>query len=1154
MATSSNLAKQYQRKTDKQHILDNPDTYIGSVENVDANMWVYDESTNNMTNKTIEYIPGLYKLFDEGIVNCRDHVIRMIHNNSINKKFVSQISVDINEEGVIELFNDGNGIDVAKHPEYNIWIPEMIFGHLRTSTNYAKDEKRIVGGKNGFGFKLVLIWSTYGRVETVDHTRGLKYIQEFRDNLNVIEPPKITKCSSTKPYTKVTFKPDYARFGIQGITNDMMNLLKKRVYDIASVTDHSIKKIKVSFNDNIIPVKNFQQYIDLYIGSKGEHKRIYESNEERWEYAVAMTPNDEFMQVSFVNGICTSKGGKHVDYIMGQITRKLCDYIEKKKKVRVNAAAIKEQLILFLRCDIDNPSFDSQTKDYMNTPHAKFGSSCNVSDAFIEKIAKLGVMDTACNISEAKDQKLAKKTDGIKTKTVRGIANFIDANYSGGAQSKDCVLIMCEGLSAMSGIVSGLSSEDRNTIGIYPLKGKLLNVRGEQLKRISENKEINDIKKIMGLESGKVYESLEDVHNSLRYGKIMILCDQDSDGSHIKGLCINMFHSEWSSLVQIPGFLSFMNTPILRAKKGSETLNFYNDGEYEEWKASLNHNTRGWNIKYFKGLGTSTSKEFKEYFANKKVVDFVYTGPESDDIIDKVFNKKRANDRKDWLVNYDKSVFLNTSQPKVNYEDFVNKELIHFSTYDCARSIPNVIDGLKTSLRKILYSAFKRNLNSEIKVAQFSGYVSEHSAYHHGEASLNGAIVNMAQTFVGSNNINLLMPNGQFGTRLQGGDDSASERYIFTQLNPLTRFIYPETDDQILQYQNDDGTIVEPEFYVPIIPMALVNGISGIGTGFSCSIPPYDVAVIVHYLKQMLKQEDISDIKFKPYYEGFKGTVTELESNKYLIKGLYEKVDENNIIIKELPVGTWTMPYISFLESIVDNKKQNDIKDMQSLSTEVNVHIHVTFQRGALERLESNLDLNGINGVEKLLKLTTTVSTTNMHLFNDDCKLHKYTTVKEIIDAHAVARLHHYNLRKRFLLEVLEKKLKKMNNKARYIQAVLDDELDLRRKKSQELHDILVAANYDKIDDSYKYLIKMPMDSVTEENIKQIMEERDETQDELEFIQKMSIQKMWYSELELFEMEYKKFKVYRENLQLAQENNEGKKLKKKVVRKKATKK
>ena len=1154
MATSSTLAKQYQRKTDKQHILDNPDTYIGSVENVDSDMWIYDNDKNQVIHKTIEYIPGLYKLFDEGIVNCRDHVIRMIHNSSIDKKFVSQISVNVTDDGTIELYNDGNGIDIAKHPEYDIWIPEMIFGHLRTSTNYDKSEKRIVGGKNGFGFKLVLIWSTYGRVETVDHTRGLKYVQEFKNNLNEIGTPKISKCTTSKPYTKVTFKPDYTRFGVPGITDDMLNLLKKRVYDIASITDHSVKKIKVSFNDSIVPVKNFTQYIDLYIGSKGDHKRIYETTDERWEYAVAMTPNDEFMQVSFVNGICTSKGGKHVDYLMGQITRKLCDYIEKKKKVRVNATAIKEQLILFLRCDIDNPSFDSQTKDYMNTPLAKFGSTCTVSDSFIEKVAKLGVMDVACNISEAKEQKMAKKTDGSKTKTVRGIANFIDANHSGSVNSKDCVLILCEGLSAMSGIVSGLSSDDRNTIGIYPLKGKLLNVRGEQVKRINENKEINDIKKIMGLEAGKTYESLDDVHKYLRYGKIMILCDQDTDGSHIKGLCINMFHSEWRSLIQVPGFLSFMNTPILRARKGNETLNFYNDGEYRAWREEVQEGFRSWRIKYFKGLGTSTSKEFKEYFANKKVVDFIYTGPESDDIIDKVFNKKRANDRKDWLVNYDKYLFLDTSHPKVKYEDFINQELIHFSTYDCARSIPNVVDGLKTSLRKILFSAFKRRLYHEIKVAQFSGYVSEHSAYHHGEASLNGAIVNMAQTFVGSNNLNLLMPNGQFGTRLQGGDDSASERYIFTQLNPLTRCIFQEADDQVLKNQNDDGIMVEPEYYVPIIPMALVNGVNGIGTGFSCSIPPFNIEDILRYLQLMLKEESVQGFEFIPYYEGFKGQVMKTkDEGKFLIKGVYEKVDDNNIIITELPVGTWTMPYITFLEGIIDNKKNQSIRDFNSLCTEVNVHIKITFNKGVLQSLEADSDEYGVNGVHKLLKLTSSTNINNMHLFNDHCKLHKFKSVVEIIKTHAVARLHYYKVRKQFLIDVLEKKYIKMTNKARYIQAILDDELDMRRKSRDEVERILETSAYDRVDDSYKYLIKMPMDSVTSENVKEIIDERDETKDEIEFIKDLTIEKMWYSELEIFQGEYRKFKEYRTRLQIA-EAAASEKPKKSTTKRKITKK
>ena len=1145
------LAKQYQRKTDKQHILDNPDTYIGSVENVDADMWVYDDESKKIILKNIQYIPGLYKLFDEGIVNCRDHVLRMINSGNVEKKFVSFINTEIAEDGTITLTNDGNGIDIAKHPEHNLWIPEMIFGHLRTSTNYDKNEKRIVGGKNGFGFKLVLIWSTYGRIETVDHFRGLKYIQEFHNNLDTISEPIITKCSSAKPYTKVSFKPDYRRLGISGLSPDMIRLLQKRVYDIGAVTDHSIKKVKISYNNTVIPVKNFQNYVDLYIGSKvsaktsddasvnssAEYsKRVYEAPDERWEYAVALSPNHEFMQVSFVNGICTFKGGKHVEYIMGQIVRKLCDYIEKKKKIKVNGNAIKEQLILFLRCDIENPSFDSQTKDYMNTPSAKFGSSCSVSDSFIEKVAKMGVMDVACSLTEAKENRAAKKsTDGSKTKTIRGIANFIDANNSGTTSSKDCVLILCEGLSAMSGIVSGLSSEDRNTIGIYPLKGKLLNVRGEQLKKIAENKEITDIKKILGLESGREYKTIADVHQYLRYGKIMVITDQDLDGSHIKGLCINLFHAEWASLVHIPGFISFMNTPILRAKKGQQTIVFYNQGEYDNWKSSFGaQGPQGWTIKYFKGLGTSTSAEFKEYFANKKIVDFVHNGKTSDDSIDKIFNKKRADDRKTWLENYDKTSYLDTSHKDVKYEDFINRELIHFSTYDCARSIPCMVDGLKISLRKILYSAFKRKLTSEIKVAQFSGYVSEHSSYHHGEASLNGAIVNMAQTFVGSNNINLLEPNGQFGTRLHGGDDSASERYIFTHLNPLTRAIFPDMDDAVLNYLDDDGTMVEPDYYAPIIPFALVNGISGIGTGFSCSIPAYNPAVIVSYLKNKLRGISTDTISFIPYYEGFKGTITSIDTNKYLIKGCYEKIGEDKIRITELPVGTWTMSYISILEGLLDGgvdkagkKVAPTIKDMINMSTEVIVDITVVLPKGKLAELESESN-NGINGVEKMLKLTTTVSTTNMHLFNHESKLHKYSTIEEIIEDFYKVRMNIYGKRKSHQIKDMENKLVKLSNRARYIKENLDGVVDLRRKSAIDVITLMDSRKFDKIDGDYKYLIKMPMDSVTLENAQHIMQERDMCEKELATLRNTTLETIWSSELDNLEREYASYKSRRE--------------------------
>ena len=930
------LTQTYKKLTDREHILQAPDTYIGSIEEDETVNWTF--KNDKMEYMNYKWIPGLYKCFDEGIVNARDHYIRQMNSDSP----VKLIDVEIDEEtGVITIMNDGRGIDVAMHEEHKLWIPEMIFAHLRTSTNYDKNEKKIVGGKNGFGFKLVLIYSKWGKIETIDSERGLKYVQEFKDNLTEICKPKVTKNKSIS-YTKVSFLLDYQRFGTEKLTNDMFQLLKKRVYDIAAVSD---KSVKVKFNGNVVPVRTFENYVNLYIGEKTEAHRVYERANERWEYSVCLTPHDEFTQVSFVNGIYTRQGGKHVEYVLNQIVKKLTLYIEKKKKIRVKSATIKEQLMLFVNCVVENPSFDSQTKDFMNTTLSKFGSSCVVSDKFIDKIAKMGIMNTAIALTEVKQTKEAKKTDGKKTKNIRGIPKLIDANFAGGAKSSDCTLILCEGDSAKSGIVSGLSKEDRNVIGIYPLKGKLMNVRDAAIKKISENNEINDIKMIIGLESNRKYTS-DSAKKCLRYGKVLFMTDQDLDGSHIKGLGINLFQSQWHDLIQIDNFVAFMNTPILKATKGKQVKNFYYEDEYTKWKQD--NDIQGWKIKYYKGLGTSTAKEFKEYFNEKKIVNFEYSGEGSDNSLDLVFNKDRADDRKEWLGNYNKGSILNTSDERVRYEDFVNKELIHFSKYDCERSIPNLMDGLKTSQRKILYAALKRNLTQEIKVAQFAGYVSEHSAYHHGEMSLNKAIVNMAQEYVGSNNINLLLPNGQFGTRLQGGKDSASERYIFTQLNQVVKDLYIQHDTRVLNYLDDDGTPVEPEFYVPIIPMILVNGTKGIGTGFSTEVLNYNPTDIIKYIAN--KINNVNELPtLNPYYYGFKGEVIQIEEQKYMFVGCYETIKTDMVRVTELPVGYWTQDFKDHLEFLMENtdkrgkKKQPLVKEYNDMSTDTSVDFTITF-------------------------------------------------------------------------------------------------------------------------------------------------------------------------------------------------------------------
>ena len=300
--TDQELASNYQKKTQLEHIKDAPDTYIGSVERDTIENWILRDG--KMQYAHFEWIPGLYKCFDEAIVNCRDHYIRLLQKKRQKEKNivpVTSIDIDIDQEsGIITLTNDGNGIDVAEHPEHKIWIPEMIFGHLMTSTNYKKSEKKIVGGKNGFGFKLVLIYSTWGKIETVDHIRKLKYTQVFKDNLSTIEPPIITKAKKCKPYTQVSFKLDFERFGIEKLTPDIFQLLKKRTFDIGAVTD---KSVKVRFNKELVPHRTFEQYINLYIGQKSETKRVFCKKDARWEFAVCLSPLEEFTHVSFVNGI-----------------------------------------------------------------------------------------------------------------------------------------------------------------------------------------------------------------------------------------------------------------------------------------------------------------------------------------------------------------------------------------------------------------------------------------------------------------------------------------------------------------------------------------------------------------------------------------------------------------------------------------------------------------------------------------------------------------------------------------------------------------------------------------------------------------------------------------------------------------------------------
>lgn len=302
-------------------------------------------------------------------------------------------------------------------------------------------------------------------------------------------------------------------------------------------------------------------------------------------------------------------------------------------------------------------------------------------------------------------------------------------------------------------------------------------------------------------------------------------------------------------------------------------------------------------------------------------------------LIDMAFNKKKADDRKDWLRKVKPGTHMDHDEAEIPISDFINKELVLFSVADNIRSIPSVVDGFKPGHRKIIYACFKRNLKGEIKVAQLAGYVAEHSAYHHGEASLGSTIVGLAQNFVGSNNIQLLEPIGQFGTRLQGGKDAASARYIFTSLTPITRTIFHSADDALLSYLDDDGQKIEPEWYIPILPMVLVNGSEGIGTGWSSSIPNYNPRDIVANIRHLMSGEPME--RMHPWYRGFKGFIELEATERYRVSGIIRKLSDTTVEITELPVKVWTQSYKEQLETWMAGSEKSPawIKDYKEYHT-----------------------------------------------------------------------------------------------------------------------------------------------------------------------------------------------------------------------------
>ena len=1460
-----NNRPKYEQMDQITHIHERSDMYVGAAtrqkERDEYVVKVAAKPENQADNPIItkvdeiKYSPALLRIFVEALSNAIDNVWR----SSEASKPCTKIKIDVDPvTGRTSIWNDGLSIPIEPHETSGIMIPELIFGHLLTSSNYNDDEERMTSGRNGLGIKLTNVFSKEFTVKTYDPSSVSLFVKTWRNNMRESDPHKITHPKQKNGYTEVSWIPDFEKFKMVAYDKSILSVIYCQVLNAAMVT-----KIPVWLNGKKIHFKTLVDYAKCFEGTSQQFdaKQAISMKSKDTEVVLCSLGSDDskdtvqdFEHVAFVNGVYNKDGGVHVDQWSEEIFRPIIGKLNKPSKPQITIKDVKKHFRMFCVTQIANPKFSSQSKTRFVGPVP----TTLVETKHINAIMKWNCIDSIRDVIRSKELLTLKKTEK-KTKVFKKIPGYDPANNAGTKKSSDCTLILCEGLSAKTYAVVGIDvgvgkHRGRDWFGIYPLRGKLLNVRNASMQSTASNKEITDMIQALGLRHGVDYQD-DANYAQLNYGRLMIMTDADVDGTHIKGLILNFIHHLFPSLLKRSDpFITSMQTPIVKIFNPRSPITFYTEEDFHKYMQQNQSNKS--RVKYYKGLGTSSDQEVRETFG-KKLIEFV-SDKSSDISLNKAFNGKFANDRKQWLERYTPQEIpqYSCTDPlcSMPVAEFIDRDLIKFSLNDCERSLPHIIDGLKNSHRKILYAAFKKPLSdspggASVKVAQFSGYVAEHTNYHHGEQCLMGTIIGMAQDFPGSNNVPLLVRDGQFGcvdpetevllwnseikkakdikvgdkligddgtprvvsktikgtdtmykikngkmddyivnsnhiltcylsshksiywkesnktwkmlyyndkkfseksistiessnsnhhnsseltkeeayvkmvefskniqdnpifdinlqeylnlpkyirdkikgvvnsnvinweeqyieidpysfgkllgnddrlkevpieyivnseknrlqllagmidtsgtlikhenlysyqitqttnksfvveslrivagslgfrskiyksdnilqlsitgnirkiptnylidmtttsdeiiqntyihdieieeishgnfcgwhidknerfllsdftithnTRLHGGKDAASPRYIFTKLQPYTRTLYPRDDDVLLTNVIDDGDVVEPQFYAPILPNILINGCTaGIGTGWSCFVPQYNPLDLVNCVKIWLKKKTIFEEseeglfsllpELTPWYNGYTGTIKKINDQKFESYGIFEKTTQRQqtiVKVTELPIGLWTEKFKDYLEDLLEQKK---IKAMKNYSKPDIVHFEIT----ELPDFELNYDS---------LKLKTSINLTNMVLFTREGRLQRFEMVDDIIEYFCQVRYEYYEKRKINQLKVMKEQLEWLQNKHKFLEEIMNDTLVIHKRSEQEIIKDLVSKNYKSSDTKspcFDYLLNMNIRSMSQDKINSLQKDINNLNQNIKNLENTNESSMWINDLDKFTQQY----------------------------------
>lgn len=1158
-------ATDYQQLEHRDHIYKVPDTYLGSCSRNPINKIVFDSRIGQMVSMEMDIPEGLERTFLEIASNAGDNVIKSRINNIDAGKIYFWM-----DQTTIRVRNEGLSIPIEIHPAANVWVPQLIFGALLTSDNYPDNNKiRMGAGRNGYGAKLTNIFSKYFEIEIGDSIHNLSYRQVWLDNMTQISEPEIKQYEGAS-YVDITYVIDFERFGYheQAYTELIQALYHRYALDFSMTCE-----VPIMFNDVEYNMSNILDYAQLYIPQtnaidiKGQTNKVqYKFNGElrvvvgEYKIAILDTP-DNGAHFSFVNGIPTFDGGVHVnevynavkDIFITKLKPQIDNYNSKVsktgKKINIGINDIRQHISIVASFKLPNPEFQGQAKNVLKFPKP----SITIPKSAKEKMFNWKVADRLLSLLESKVGGLIPKTHK-KTKYLKNIGKGEDANFAGTDKSEQCILCLVEGNSASAYparlFENILGSNFRDTIGIEPLRGKLLNTMNANKIDIFSNKVIARINEVMGLDPKLDYMNIEDLIK-LRYGYILILSDADVDGIHITGLVVNYLTQMYPGLVK-HGRLMSRRTPIVRIthKRTGEMIKFFSLYEFNEWSSRVN--TKEFeDPEYFKGLGSSD----REVIAMdaKDPTNFVFSYDDmTADMLRLAFDKSLADTRKQWIESYDPKVNRpQTGVSNVSISNFINEELIEFSLDDLQRSIPSEIDGLKISQRKILETAFrhwgsksetqllKKDLK-RYKTGRWANFASEQTNYVHGEACLASTITKMAQDFIGTNNMPLFKLKSEFGTRKRGGKDAGDSRYTYSRPYEYLEYIFPKVDFPLLNEQYDENIKIEPEFFLPIVPIHVINGVLGIGTGHSSFIPKFNPLHVINWLKAKLNNQQLPDLI--PWYRSFTGTIeisnrwhlddideegfekediidddqdniknhpnqTTLNREGYsriIIKGCFKQEKNGLLVITELPVGRWTHDYIVWLHKLREQKEIRDITD------------HCTAEK-------VNIEIKGFKKIanHKTLRLIKSYPMTNMVLLDCNRKPKHFTDIYQLMSHFYLIRLHFYSLRKDLFRNRLLAKIKEATEKQDFIQAKISGRLVIDKRAKKD-----IILDIQKLGLKEAYLQKIKIYDFTQDAIDKLQADISGYQAELQNLEQVSAEELWYSDLIKLEEQLKKLKIY----------------------------